>query len=132
MKWIFGTTALDSFGPVTELENYLDTPERRGDNILVPYKPGRVHTPKYFDQRVMSFGIVMQGATIGILEDNFDTFKKELGVTGQQTLTAYFNNGSVRNVQAEFTNTMSVSRPFPTVARVVPRVLAGWPSTSAA
>lgn len=119
MNWVFGTTALDSFGPVTELETYLDMPERRGDNILIPYKPGRVHTTKYFDQRILSFGIFIQGKTIGILEDNFDDLKKAFGAGTQQYLTGYFNNGSVRRALAEVVNDLSVSRPFPKVAKIV-------------
>jgi len=117
MEWIFGTTNLSELGYLIVLEDYLNAPEKRGDNIFIPYRHGRIYTKKFYDERVMSFGLTVHETTLESVENTLDTLKMLAG-NGQQTLTAYMNNGSIRNAQAEIVNDFGVTRPAPLVAKV--------------
>ena len=127
MKWYFGGTSLDGFGKLTMLEDYLDMAERRGGNIIVPQRHGRVHVDKYFDQRVLTFGLTLDESSKSALEGKLDDLKALLGKTGQQTLRADFNDGTTRSAPAESTNNLSVSRRSPTVAKIVIEFLLAEP-----
>lgn len=36
--WSFGGTLLSTYGRVTLINDYLDLPERRGENMTLPYR----------------------------------------------------------------------------------------------
>jgi hypothetical protein len=118
-EWTFGGVRLDSFGPVTELDAYLDMPPKRGDNVLIPMQHGRVWVPKYFDQRIISFGIEVTGRDISDLEQKFDRVKALFGSTAQQILKNNFCDGP-RSALAEVLNQLGPTRdPDPLVAKIV-------------
>ncbi len=108
-RWKFAGRWLDEFGIVTEIDNYLDIAARRNDNILVPYRDGRVHATKYFDQRTLTFGILLVQKSVMELEILLDDMKTIFGVRSLQTLQAAFRGG-VRAGQAEVVGAMQVQR----------------------
>jgi hypothetical protein len=63
-----GSTALTTFGAVTLINDYLGTPTRRGKNQTIPFRHGTVFVEKFYDERVMTFGILMSGATSAAIE----------------------------------------------------------------
>jgi hypothetical protein len=108
-EWTFGGVKLSSFGPVTLLNSYLDMPAKRGDNVLVPMQHGKLWVPKFFDSRVVSFGLQVTDTTIGDLELKMDALKRLLGMRIQQALVNQFCDGS-RTAMAEVLNQLSVTR----------------------
>jgi phage-related protein len=118
-EWTFGGTRLADFGAVTELDAYLDMPAKRGDNILIPMAHGRVWVPKFFDQRIVSFGIEISADDVPALEQKMDALKALLGSRVQQALVNQFCDGA-RSAGAEVLNALGVTRdPDPLVAKVV-------------
>lgn len=117
-RWSFGGVYLSSFGFVTELDSYLDTIPKRSDNIQIPLVDGRVHTRKYFEQRVMSFGIEIVEDSVGQLEDTLETMRR-LFATRTQQLLAYYTQGEKRTSLAEVTGQLGIARgDTPTCAKV--------------
>jgi hypothetical protein len=118
-SWAFGGVRLSSLGAVTELDSYLDLPPKRGDNILIPFRDGRVHVDKYFEQRVVSFGIEVSADRICDLEDKFDIIKALFGPKTQQYLS-YISSTGPRQALAEVVGLLNPTRnPDPLVAKIV-------------
>lgn len=117
--WIFGGTALSSFGKVTLINDYLDFVERRGENIIVPYQHGRVFVEKYFDERKLSFGIAVVGTSASDLETKMDTMRALFAPRTQQTLAMTREDTTVRNAQATVDKALGVERLSDKIARVV-------------
>ena len=53
-SWSFRDVSLDDLGIVTLVSDSLMMPERRSENILIPFQDGRVFVEKQFEQRSMS------------------------------------------------------------------------------
>lgn len=117
MMWTFGGVSLDKFGAFTLLDDYLGSPERRGENLLVPFRHGRVHVAKYYDQRTMVIGFTKDCADAAELEALMDELKQLIGVPGQQALVGYFRDGTVRQGQAEVVDAMLPKRFAPGVSK---------------
>lgn len=107
--WTFGGVRLDSFGFLTDLTSYLDIPSKRSENVLVPLNDGRVHAKKFFDQRSMTFGLLVQADNIHELEEKIDSLKLLLGSRDQQAL-AYQAHDGIRSALAEVVNQISATR----------------------
>ena len=60
-SWSFRGVALDTLGIVTLVSDSFKMPERRGDNVLIPFRDGRVFVEKMFEQRVMALGLEVRG-----------------------------------------------------------------------
>lgn len=109
--WTFDGVRLDSFGAVTLLDDYLDMPTRRGDNIQIPMRDGKVWTRKFFDQRALMFGITVHADTIPNLETKLDAMKALFGVRSLKLLSnIWLGSPGIRNAYAEIPGNMSVSR----------------------
>jgi predicted phage tail component-like protein len=108
--WTFGGSALTSFGRVTVIDDYLDTAERRGENIIIPFRHGRTFVQKYYDERRITIGLAINVASATVLESTLDTLKKLLSVRTQQTLAQTREDSSVRNISATVDTPMQVER----------------------
>jgi hypothetical protein len=87
MSWTFNSTNLDQAGKYTTQEiSGVDLPPVRQDNIIVPLREGRMHARKYFDQRTVTIGIVIQGTSQSDAEANVDALLALFGVRTQQLL----------------------------------------------
>jgi phage-related protein len=117
-SFTFGGTALTSFGRVTLIDDYLDTADRRGDNIALPYRHGTVFVPKYYDERKIIIGIAVIAATATALETSMDTMRKLFSVRTQQTLAMTLEDASVRNALASVDSRLGFERVSPVIARV--------------
>jgi phage-related protein len=119
-EWTFDGVRLSDFGVVTELDSYLDLPPKRSDNVLIPMRHGKVFVPKYYDSRVLSFGVEMIAGNIPELEDLFDGLKALIGTRAQKVLMNSDINGTSRSSLAEVVSQLGVTRdPDPLVAKVV-------------
>jgi len=76
LTWTYGGTALTSFGKITVIDGYLDMPQRRGTNQIIPFQHGTMHAGKYYDQRTLAFGITITAASASALETTFDNLRK--------------------------------------------------------
>lgn len=109
-SWTFGGTALSSFGKVTLLNDYLDIATRRGENQTIPFRHGRRFVQKYYDERILVFGIHVIGATATALEASIDTMKGLFGVKTEQVLAQTMEDATVRNAYATVNRRMEVQR----------------------
>lgn len=116
--WTFGGTALTTFGKVTLINDYLDIAQRRGDNQLIPYKNGRVFVEKFYDQRVLTFGIAMTAASATALEALFDTMRALFSKRTQQVLAMTMEDATIRNAYATVDAPINVDRKTATLALV--------------
>lgn len=118
-SWMFAGYDLSSFGRVTLIDDYLDLPERRGGNQVVPYRHGSIFVKKYYDERILPFGITVFADTMSAMESILETLRGILSVRTEQTLSMILEDGTVRTVQACVDKQMQVVRPAPNVARIV-------------
>lgn len=116
--WKFGNYDLSSFGAITLMDDYLDIPDTRGSNQVIPYQHGEIFVQKYFEARTLQFGIVIAGATLPIMEGLLEEFKKLIAPRTQQTLTQILANGTSRTALAIAERAMSTSRPAPNVTKL--------------
>lgn len=117
--WTFGGSALTSFGRVTLMDDYLDTSERRGENIVIGFRHGRRFVEKYYEERRIIFGLAVNVATATLLESTLDNLKKLASVRGQQTLAMTMEDSSVRNISATVDTPLQISRKSNTFALAV-------------
>ena len=116
--WTFGGTALTSFGKVTLIDDYLELPTRRGENIILPFRHGTVFAQKYYGERVLTFGIAINAASATALETTFDNMRKLFSLRTEQTLAATMEDSTVRNASASVNSPLEVKRFTNTFARV--------------
>lgn len=114
----FGGTNLSTFGNITVIDGYLDLPERRGSNLVIPYKHGTVFTKKYYDERSITFGIAVTELTLANLETKLNTMRALFSPLAQQTLSIVFEDATTKTVQATVDKPLQVTRTL-TLARVV-------------
>jgi hypothetical protein len=115
----FGSTTLATYGKVTLINDYLDIPERRGENQVIPYRHGTVFAKKYFGERKMTFGMAITAATATALETKFDTMRAKFAPLTQQTLSVTLESGAIRTVNATVDRPIEVDRKTNTLAFVV-------------
>jgi hypothetical protein len=82
-SWSFRDISLDTIGIVTLVSDSFKMPARRGGNILIPQRHGRIYVPKKYDQRSLSLGLEINEASIEELEAAIDEAKKLLGRRGR-------------------------------------------------
>jgi phage-related protein len=98
--WYFGGTNLSSFGAITLLDDDGDTPDRRGEDIVIPFRNGRVPIAKYYDSRVIMFGLTINTATKTDLQDKLDDLRALLSPRVEQELQVVLDDTSVRTANA--------------------------------
>lgn len=119
--WSFDGTKLSDFGVVTLLDSYLDIPPVRGSNLAIPFVDGTAFVPKFFGERVVSFGIEVTSKSIPDLEDKFDALATLCDCrSAQKTLLDASYNGTPRSAQAEVVNQLGVTmEEDPLVRRIL-------------
>jgi phage-related protein len=115
----FGGTYLETFGNVTQINDYLDIPARRGSDMQIPFRHGSMFVKKFYDSRTMSFGIAVMEATPTALEAKLDTMRQLFAPMAQQTLSMTLEDATVRTASASVNRPMEVNKIAPNVARVV-------------
>ena len=115
----FGDTELSSFGSVAVLNDYLSTPARRGDNIVIPFHHGSVFVKKFYEERVMTFGIAVQAADLTALETALDNMRVLFAPNTEQLLEETMGDSSVRNAYASVNAPIQVEMFGPRMAKVV-------------
>ena len=102
-QWTFGGVGLESAGVsgVRLLSAADGAPGRRGENAILLGREGRVGRYGPVDQRVISLGLFVEGASRSGLQTNLDAVLKALGKDGQQTLTRTLAGGAQRSLLAE-------------------------------
>jgi hypothetical protein len=119
VAWSFGGTALSTYGVVTLIGDYFDLPERRGENQLIPYRHGRTHVEKFYDQRKITVGIAVVENSQAAQEQMFDTMHQSFSLRTQQVLSYTLADASVRQALATIDTPMQVEWINDTFARVV-------------
>jgi len=126
-SWSFRDTALDDIGIVTMVSDSLRMPERRGENVMIPFHDGRVFVEKFFEQRSLTLGLEINEATLQDLESKLDTFKSLLGKHSLGTLAQTLEDASVRTLQVEYTGDLNLKRISPLCVRLVLEFIAPDP-----
>lgn len=117
--WSFGGTALTDLGRVTILNDYLDTAERRGENIEIAFRHGRTFAQKYYEERVISIGMAINVASATALEARLDTIKRLMSIRTQQTLSMTLEDTTVRTTQATLDSPFQIERKKDSFAMAV-------------
>jgi hypothetical protein len=117
-SWSYRGTALDTLGIVTLVSDSLKMPERRGENILIPFQEGRIHVEKEFEQRSMTLGLEVTEDSIQALETAMDVVKTLFGKRSLGALAQTLEDLSVRTGQAEYTGDLNLSRISPVSVRM--------------
>lgn len=118
-SWSFRGTSLDSLGIVTLVSDSLKMTKRRGGNMLIPFRDGRVHTKKFFDERNLILGLELVEASIEALETKIDTVKTLMGRDGLGELEQTLENEDVRVAMAEYNEDLDVKRTSPVSAKLL-------------
>jgi hypothetical protein len=108
--WSYGGTTLATYGKVTKIDEYINVPERRGENILIPFRHGKTFAQKFYDERVIVFAIVINAASAIALESTVDSLKAKLSPVTLQTLSHTMADGTIRTIPAIVDNVFEVER----------------------
>lgn len=108
-NWKFAGTLLSDFGDVTVVDDPYDIPKRRGENITIPFAHGRKRAKKYYDERVITFGITISGDTIGAVDAKFHQLKALLSSMDTQELYRETEGGQAQIAQAEIVDSLQPS-----------------------
>jgi hypothetical protein len=83
-------------------------PEKRGENIVVPHKTGRVYVQKFYNERELDLSMFVQSTSVSSMTRsatnllaNLDALKKAFGAPGYHILKRKFKTGEVRWTYAE-------------------------------
>jgi phage-related protein len=115
----FNSVQLETFGHVTRIDDYLDIPARRGKDQMIPFRHGETFVKKFYDARVMSFGIAVIEASAAALEAQLDTMRQLFAPQAQKYLSMTLEDSSVRRAYASVSKPLNVNKIAPNVARVV-------------
>ena len=118
MSWSFRSSELTVAGDYTTTEVAgFDLPPTRGENIMIPLQAGRVHVEKFFDERILTLGIVIVGTDQTDLETNIDTLVALFGNRTRGYLVRTLPDASTRQALAEVVGKMNLTYHGPTMAR---------------
>lgn len=117
--WSFGGTALSTYGKVTMIDDDLDIPDKRGDNILIPFRHGKSFVEKFYDERTITFGIAIKRATAALLEADIDALKLKISPRALQVLSQTREDGSIRTAYAAVEKKLQVDRQTATFAKII-------------
>lgn len=115
----FGGTALTSAGAykVTVIDDARSSVPVRGDNPDVPMREGRIHVGKYFEQRRLTLGMVIEGTTSASYESNLDTLKQLFGKRTRQVYSEIMASGGTRSAYAEVIGDLNITQIAPYACR---------------
>lgn len=119
IQWSFGGTTLSTYGVLRELNDYMDIPERRGENITIPFRHGRTHVDKYFEERKITLGFSVVSNTATDQDTKFDNLRKLFAPGAQQVLSQTREDSSVRTANAVVERPMQVERINQVFAQIV-------------
>lgn len=119
LVWSYGGTLLSSFGRVTQINDYLDMPERRGENILIPFRDGTRFAQKYYGERKMVFGMAIMAANATALESTMDALRAKLAPRTEQVLSCTREDTTIRTAMASVNAPLQVQRRGSKTALIV-------------
>lgn len=112
-NWTFRGTLLDEIGTITLVSDSFKLPKRRGENIVIPFRDGRVFVEKMYEQRTLTLGMEIEAVSMEDLEDRIDALKALLGQRSLGLLTYEMDDGSIRQAQAEHVGDLNLARVAP-------------------
>ena len=118
-SWSYRGTDLDTLGIVTLVSDSLMMPKKRGGNILIPFRDGRLFVQKLFEERSMALGLEVVEDSISALEVKMDTVKALFGGRSLGALVQTLEDLSVRTIQAEYVGDLNLSRVSPVSVKMV-------------
>lgn len=119
VSWTYGGTTLSTFGVLREMNDYMDMPERRGDNIEIPFRHGRTHVSKFFGERKITLGFSIISSTATAQDTIFDNMRKLFAPGRQQVLACTREDSTVRNANATVENPLQVERINQLFAQII-------------
>lgn len=119
VTWSYGGTALSTYGVVTKIDDYLDMPERRGNNITMPFRHGSLFVPKFYEERKITIGMAIFSNSSSDQDATFDAMHAKFSPLQEQTLSYTRADASVYNAQASLDVPMQVERVHDVFAWVV-------------
>jgi len=114
----YNGTDLATLGNITVIDGYLDIPERRGKNIEVPFRDGTVFVPKYYDERILVFGIAVLGTSLSDLETKMNTIRVLFSERSQKTLSIAYEDSTTKTALVTIDKPLQVTR-INSLARIV-------------
>lgn len=126
-SWTYGATALTTFGKVLKINDYLDMPARRGDDVLLPFRHGKTFVQKYYDSRTLVFGMAYPASSATVLETTMDTARKLFSLRTQQTLAMTMEDATVRNISAIVNRPLEIDRKSPTIVFFIVEFVCPFP-----
>ena len=111
--------SLNDLGVIEILDDYFGTPERRGNNITIPFRDGAVHVEKYYDERTWLIGITFSESSLLGMEHKMDEYRKIFASPLQKTLKMVREDGVTRTVQAEVRSPINIDRPYNKATKTV-------------
>jgi len=118
ITWKYDGNSLTSYGVVTVLNDYLDIPQRRGENISLPFNDGTFYVPKFYDQRIITIGMAIVSNTATEQDTIFDNLKKLFGVRSQKVLQYTREDATIYNANASVDAPIQTERIHDTFARI--------------
>lgn len=117
--WNYDGVDLSSFGVITLFDDFLDIPDKRGENITIPFADGKKFVEKYYDHRIFMVGMTIVAADADALEVTMNSLRALLSSRTQKVLSRTLTDESVQNVLASVEKKLQVNRPVPYVAKLV-------------
>ncbi len=111
-SFTIGGTALTTYGKVLQA-GYLDTPQRRGENVIIPFAHGRIFSQKYYDERTIAFEMSLPATTPTTLESTVDALKTKLAVMTELTLAMTMEDATIRNISVSLDDVITPQRQTP-------------------
>jgi hypothetical protein len=105
-SWTFDGVALNSglTYNIRILSPNEAVPGRRGENLVVPNRDGRIYRAKAMDQRIVSLAMFAAGNSGTALESTLKTLKQLFGIPGERNLVRVMASGGTRTICAEVAN----------------------------
>lgn len=125
--WKFNNVDLSTFGVITLMDDYLDLPEARGKNIVIPFHHGTRFVQKFYDERSLQMGITITAATAEALEAALGSLRALLAPRTEQTLSQTLTDTTIRTVPASVNKALQIVRPTPWTAKLVIEFDLAWP-----
>lgn len=117
--WAFDGVDLETIGVITLLDDYLDLPDKRGNNQVIPFQDGTEFVEKYYDERVIQMGMTITAEDADALEVLLNTLRALLSSRSQKVLSRTLTDTSVQTVLASVEKKLQVTRPAPWIAKLV-------------
>lgn len=117
--WSYDGVDLSSFGVITLFDDYLDLPDKRGNNMMIPFAHGTTFVEKFYDEKVLMMGMTIVAADADALEVVMNSLRALLSSRTQKALSRTLTDESVQTVLASVEKKLQVNRPAPYVAKLV-------------